>query len=89
MVSMMLFQINRAINSAMDDRVIPAIQKIASNLPLGEKEIVTATSTCHQGHGDMPDGPSINSTKNSRSAFDIRDEMDLGLYTILPPCFTL
>ena len=54
MVSMMHAQPNRDLNSALNDRVIPEIQKIASNLSLRGKERKWKRV---QGRSDMPDGP--------------------------------
>ena len=51
LLSMMHAQINRAIGSAINDRVIPEIQSIFNNLPLREKDAGTGTSTCHKGLG--------------------------------------
>ena len=79
MVSIIHAQIMRAINSAMNSRVFPEIQKVARNLALREKEIEAGATTCRQGPSDMADGCNIILTKEiSRFAFAIRDEAGLG-----------
>ena len=78
MVSNMHAQINRAINSAMNEKVNPEIQKISSNLPLKEEEAGTGTSTCHSDKPFVSNN--IITKKDSRSAYDIRYEVDLGPY---------
>ena len=55
-MSMNHAQINRAISSAINYRVIIVMQRIVSYLLLREKNIRTGTSTCHRGPGDRPDG---------------------------------
>ena len=44
--------INSAINSAINDNVIPEMQNMVGSLPSKEHEF--RTSTCYQGLGDRP-----------------------------------
>ena len=45
LMNMMHIQVNRAINSAISNRVIPEIQKFFGNLPLGQKDTEAGTSS--------------------------------------------
>ena len=77
LMNVMKTQIIRSINFAVNDIVFPEIQNIVGNLPLGENNFWTGTSTSHQGLGIMPDGSNlIFLKKDSSYAFDIRGDAD-------------
>ena len=81
-LNMMHTQINWPIRTAINDRVFPHIQDIVCSLPLRERDIGTGTSSCDKGLGAKSDGSNTNlSKKDSRSAFDFREEADLNLHT--------
>ena len=76
------FQINKAISSAINDRVFPEIQIIMGNLPLNRGGLQLCTSL----NGDSIGNAWINkitklTKKDSRSACDLREDTDFAPYT--------
>ena len=81
LTSIMHTQIDTGISSAINDIVISQVQNIFVSLPLKGRDMGTGTSTCHQGIGDDPDDSYTSlPKKDSRSAFDIREDADLSPY---------
>ena len=81
---MMHFQINRAISSAISDRVIPEIQKIMGSLSSGQKDTESGVSINNQDTcGETNELKTKITKKDSRSAFDLRDTGGLCPYSML------
>ena len=75
MMDLMQTQISRANNSAISERIIPAIQKMMENSPLIQHGIEPRASLSEDGFGNV--GKNTNLTKkDSRSAFDLKDHTD-------------
>ena len=69
-------QINRAISSGINNRVIPEIQNKIGSLPLDQNG--TGTANSDQVLGSNWKEPNTSFTKkHSRSAFDLREKVDL------------
>ena len=49
MIDLMQSQISRAISSAISERIIPEIQNMVENLPLGQHGVEPCTSTNEEG----------------------------------------
>ena len=81
-INMMHTQISRAIGSVISDRVIPEVQRVIGNLLLNQNGVATVTSSFDQGLAGNTKGPKPKlSKKDSRSAFDLIEDMDLTVYT--------
>ena len=79
MMSMMRSQINRVIGSAISDRVIPEIQNMMGLPSSGQKDTDSGTSTNNQENSEEKSWLKIKVTKkDSRSAFDLRDNGNLS-----------
>ena len=82
MMDLMQSQITRAISSAISERVIPEIQNMVENLPLGQHGVEPGTSLNEKGIRSAWENTNIRLTKkDSRSACDLRDHMDVSPYT--------
>ena len=77
MMSMMHSQINRAITTAIAERVIPEIQNIANLMSsTGHRDTEASLSTNSQENRESASGPKIKiAKKDSRSVGDLRDTM--------------
>ena len=84
MMSMMHNQINRAITTAIAERVIPEIQNIAnSRSSTGHRDTEASLSPNSQENRENASGPKIKITKkDSRSVGDLRDAMGHGSYMV-------
>ena len=69
------------VGSAIIDRVLPEIQNVIGKLPLDHNGNGTGTSLNDQGLGNKWKEPNTNFTKDSRSAFDLRKNVNFTLYT--------
>ena len=83
MMSMMHSQINRAINTAIAERVIPEIQNMVSSMPsLGNRDTEARLSPHSQENTERNSGFKTKITKkDSRSACDLRLPRDSSPYT--------
>ena len=84
MMSMMHNQINRAITTAIAERVIPEIQNIANSMSsTGHRDTEASLSPNSQENRENASGPKIKITKkDSRSVGDLRDAMGHGSYMV-------
>ena len=84
MMSMMHDQINRAITTAIAERVIPEIQNIANSMSsTGHRDTEASLSPNSQESRENASGPKIKITKkDSRSVGDLRDAMGHGSYMV-------
>ena len=84
MMSMMHNQINRAITTAIAERVIPEIQNIANSMSsMGHRDTEASLSPNSQENRENASGPKIKITKkDSRSVGDLRDAMGHGSYMV-------
>ena len=75
MMSMMHSQINRAITTAIAERVIPEIQNIANSMSsTGHRDTEANSSPSSQENRESASGPKIKiAKKDSRSVGDLRD----------------
>ena len=83
MLSMVHSQINRAINTAISERVIPEIQNIVSSMSFSENRDTEASmSPCSQENRENSSELKSKITKkDSRSVGDLRDTAPSGHYT--------
>ena len=83
MMAMMHSQINRAINTAMAERVIPEIQNMVSSLSSsGNRDTEASSSPNSQENTEMNNGFKSKITKkDSRSVGDLRSPRDSSPYT--------
>ena len=99
MMSMVHSQINRAINTAISERVIPEIQNIVSSMSSsGNRDIEASMSPCSQENRENPSGLKSKITKkDSMSVGDLRDTAASGHYMVtganetqqqIPECLT-
>ena len=84
MMSIMLSQINRAITTAIAERVIPEIQNIANSMSsMGHRDTEASSSPNSQENRENASGPKIKiAKKDSRSVGDLRDTMGHGSYMV-------
>ena len=82
MVAMMHSQINRAISTAISERIYPEIQNNVSSMSsLGSRDAEASTSPNSQENKENSSGMKTKTAKkNSRSACDLRDTTGRGLY---------
>ena len=82
MMSLMHSQINRAISTAIAERVIPEIQNIANSMSsMGHRDTEASSSPNSQENRESAPGPKIKiAKKDSRSVGDLRDTMGQGSY---------
>ena len=82
MMSIMHSQINRAITTAIAERVIPEIQNIANSMSsMGHRDTEASSSPNSQENRENASGPKIKITKkDSRSVGDLRDAVGHGSY---------
>ena len=65
----------------MAERVIREIQNMVSSLSLGNRDTESGSSSNNQGNSDGTTGFKTEITKKDcRSAFDLRDKVDLRPY---------
>ena len=87
-MSMMHSQINRAISSAVSDRVIPEIRNFLNSMIIPHQVLGTlrpSSSLNSQGNREGTAGMRTKiSKKDSRSACDLRNRKDHGPYKSLP-----
>ena len=85
MMSMMHSQINRAITTAIAERVIPEIQNIANSMSsTGHRDTEASLSPNSQENKGNASGPKIKITKkDSRSVGDLRDTTGHGSYRLI------
>ena len=85
MMSMMHSQINRAITTAIAERVIPEIQNTAKSMSsTGHKDTEASLSPDSQENRESASGPKIKiAKKDSRSVGDLRDTTGHGSYTYI------
>ena len=83
MMSMVHSQINRAINTAISEKVIPEIQNIVSSMSSsGNRDTEASMSPCSQENRENPSELRSKITKkDSRSVGDLRDTTAMGHYT--------
>ena len=84
MDSMMHGQINRAITTALAERVIPEIQNIANSISsTGHRDTEASMSPNSQENSENTSGPKIKiAKKDSRSVGDLRDTTGCGSYMV-------
>ena len=84
MMSIMHSQINRAISTAIAERVIPEIQNIANSMSsMGHRDTEASSSPNSQENRESAPGPKIKiAKKETRSVGDLRDTMGHGSYTL-------
>ena len=84
MMSMMHSQINRAISTAIAERVIPKIQIIANSMSFtGHRDTEASMSPTSQENRENAPGPKIKiAKKDSRSVGDLRDTTGCGSYMV-------
>ena len=84
MMSIMHTQINRAISTAIAERVIPEIQNIANSMSsTGHRDTEASLSPNSQENRESASGPKIKiAKKDSRSVGDLRDTTGHGSHTI-------
>ena len=91
MISLMHSQINRAINTAIAERVIPEIQIIVSSIsPSGNRDTEASSSPNSQENAEVNNGFRNKITKkDSRSTGDLRVPRDSSPYstTLTRVCF--
>ena len=81
LMSVMHFQINRAISAAINDRFIPEIQSIMGSLSSSHRDTESGLLGNSQTNNDQPNGLKTKRTKkDSRTAFDLSDTKDLSPY---------
>ena len=84
MMDLMQSQITRAISSAISERVIPEIQNMVENLPLGQHGVEPGTSLNEDGIRSAWGNTNIGLTKkDSRSACDLREHSDVSPYIFI------
>ena len=85
MMSLMHSQINRAISTAIAERVIPEIPNIANSMSsMGHRDTEASSSPNSQENRESAPGPKIKiAKKDSRSVGDLRDTMGQGSYTYI------
>ena len=85
MMFMMHNQINRAISTAIAERVIPEIQNIVSSMSSsGNRDTEASSSSNSQENTERQNGFKTKITKNdSRSACDLRATRDSSPYSYL------
>ena len=83
MMSMMHSQINRAITTAIAERVIPEIQNIANSMSsTGHRDTETSSSPSSQENRESASGPKTKiAKKDSRSVGDLRETTGQSSYT--------
>ena len=82
--NVMQTQIKRTIMLAINDEVIPEIQRVVENLPIREDNFGAGLSAFRQVFGDQLAGSQTNLIKkNLRSAFDNREDTDQCPYSNL------
>ena len=84
MMSIMHSQINRAITTAIAERVIPEIQNIANSMSsMGHRDTEASSSPNSRENRESAPGPKIKiAKKDSRSVGDLRDIMGHGSYMV-------
>ena len=83
MMDQMESQINRAISSAINNRVIPGIQSIMGSLPFNRDGPEPRTSLNEDGIGNAWKNKNTKFTKkDSRSACDVREDTDFTAYMV-------
>ena len=83
MIDLMQSQISRAISSAISERIIPEIQNMVENLPLGQHGVEPCTSTNEEGIRSAWENTNTRLTKkDSRSVCDLRDHTDVSPYMV-------
>ena len=84
MMSMMHNQINRAVTTTINERVIPEIQNIANSMSsMGHRDTEASSSPNSQENRESAPGPTIKiAKKDSRSVGDLRDTMSHGSYMV-------
>ena len=82
MMSMVHNQINRAISTAISERVIPELQNIVSSMSSsGNRDTEASMSPSSQENRENPSGLKSKTTKkDSRSVGDLRDTTGRGSY---------
>ena len=81
MMDLMQSQITRAISSAISERIIPEIQNMVENLPLGQHGVEPGTSLNEDGVRNAWEITNTRLTKkDSRSACDLRVHSDVSPY---------
>ena len=90
MMSMVHNQINRAISTAISERVIPEIQNIVSSMSSsGNRDTEASMSLSSQENRENSSGLKTKITKkDSRSVGDLRDTTGRGSYKGLAICVT-
>ena len=82
MMDLMQSQITRAISSAISERIIPEIQNMVENLPLGQNGVGPDTSLNEDRVRSAWENTNTRLTKkDSRSACDLREHSDVSPYT--------
>ena len=84
MMSMMHNQINRAVTTAINERVIPEIQNIASSMSsAGHRDTEASSSPNSQENRESVSGPKIKiAKKDSRSVGDLRETLGQSSHTV-------
>ena len=88
MMDLMQTQITRAISSAISERIIPEIQNMVENLPLGQHGVEPGMSLNEDGVRSAWESTNTRLTKkDSRSACDLRVHSDVSPYRFSPNFF--
>ena len=83
MMDLMQTQITRAISSAISERIIPEIQNMVENLPLGQHGVEPGMSLNEDGVRSAWESTNTRLTKkDSRSACDLRVHSDVSPYMV-------
>ena len=83
MIDLMQSQISRAISSAISERIIPEIQNMVENLPLGQHGVEPCTSTNEERIRSAWENTNTRlKKKDSRSACDLRNHTDVSPYIV-------
>ena len=90
MMSMMHSQINRAITTAIAERVIPEIQNISNSMSsTGHRDTEASSSPSSQENRESASGPKTKiAKKDSRSVGDLRETTGQSSYTIASQSFS-
>ena len=80
LLNMMHSQNNRAINTAISNRVIPEMLSTFGNLLLGKTETEAGTSSNKQSFDEKPNA-TLTKKAASRFAFNLRQPADLSPHT--------
>ena len=82
-------QINRAVSSAIRDRVIIEILNMVGSLSSGQRDTVSGTTSTNNRENSVEEMHGLKTElrkEDSRSAFDLRDTEDLSPNNVCSTC---